>query len=248
MLRRIAFPAVVLAAAVTPAEAPHAAGETAPEPASVRLVDCSPDEGAAAFYGRMKSVEQGDRMSMRFTLYERHLDHFEPLRTPALLRWHRAKPGVGAFGYRQALRGLVAGRTYRVQVSFRWHSADGELVERAQRRSAACRQFQQLPNLTSTLVGAEQTKVPGVLRYVMRVSNSGVAEAADVDVRMSVDGAIVDTVTVESLAPGEGEEVAVRGPECMTSVETRADPDGVIVESSEDDNGHALPCAEVPRI
>jgi hypothetical protein len=247
MLRRLALAPVALAAAVVPVASPPAAGEPAAPPAFVRLVECSPDDASAAFYARMRSIEQGDRMSMRFTLFERHQDHFEALKTPALTRWHRAKPGVGAFGYRQAVRGLVPGRTYRLQVGFRWHSADGKLIERAQRRSAACRQFEQLPNLTSTIVGAEQTTVPGVLRYLMRVSNSGVAPAAELDLRMSVDGAIVDTVTVESLAPGERREVAVRGPDCTSSVETLADPDGVIVESSEDDNGHVLPCAEVPR-
>jgi hypothetical protein len=218
-----------------------------PQPASVKLVDCSPDDGSAAFYARMRSVEQGDRMSMRFTLFERHLDHFEALDTPALSRWHRAKPGVAAFGYRQAVRGLQPGRTYRLQVGFRWHSADGELVERTQRRSGACRQFEELPNLTSTLVGAEQTKVPGVLRYLMRVSNTGVAPATNVDLRLSVDGAIVDTATVESLAPGERRDVAVRGPECTSLLEALADPDGVIVEASEQDNGHTVACAELPR-
>jgi hypothetical protein len=30
-------------------------------------------------------------------------------------------------------------------------------------------------------------------------------------------------------------------------VEVRADPDGAIAESSEDDNVHAISCAELPR-
>jgi hypothetical protein len=235
----LATPLVILASA--------AGALPAPQPASVKLVECSPDAGAAAFYARMRSVEQGDRMSMRFTLYERHLDHFEALRTPALSRWHRAKPGVGAFGYRQEVRGLVPGRTYRLHAAFRWHSADGKLLERTQRRSPPCRQFDSRPNLTSTLVGAEQTKVPGVVRYLLRVSNSGVASAEDVDLRLSVDGAIVDTVTVELLEPGEPREVAVRGPECTSSVEAMVDPEGVIEESSDSDNGHLVACAELPR-
>jgi CARDB len=245
MARRPALPLLALAAVVAAAPVPAAARLPAVLPASVRLVDCSPEDSSAAFYGRMRPVEGSARMWMRFTLLEKHLDRYEPLEAPGLSRWHRSKPGVGAFGYRQTVRGLQPGGLYRGRVSFRWYSAAGELIERTRRTSAACRQFDAVPNLTSTIVGAEPTKVPGVLRYVLLVSNLGVAPAAAVDVRFSVDGSVVDTVTVASLAVGERREVALRGPQCVSSVASLADPDGVIVESAEDDNGDTVACADL---
>jgi hypothetical protein len=237
MVRWLAIPIVLAVAAPAAADAVL--------PASVKLVDCSLEDSSAAFYGRMRQVDGSERMSMRFTLLEKRLDRYEALKAPGLSRWHRSNPGVGAFGYRQAVRGLQPGGVYRALVSFRWYSADGELIERARRTSAPCRQFEALPNLTTSLVGAEPTKVSGVLRYVLRVANLGVAPAAGIDVRLSVDGAVVDTVTVASLAPGEEREVRVRGPHCTTTVASLADPQGVIVESSESDNGDSVPCAEL---
>ena len=76
----------------------------------------------------------------------------------------------------------------------------------------------------------------------MRIANTGVAPAVDFDARLSVDGGVVDTVTIASLDAGASRDVAVLGPECTTSVSSIADPDGVIVESSEDDNAHTVNC------
>jgi CARDB len=228
----LAVPLMILAAAL-PAPAP---------PATVKLADCSVAESSAAFYGRMRPVAGADRMSMRFTLLERHAEGYEALRAPGLSRWHRSKPGVSAFGYRQTVRGLQPGGVYRARVSFRWHSASGELVERTRRTSRACRQFDEVPNLTSAVAASEPTKTPGVVRYLMRIANTGVAPAEDVAARLSVDGGVVDTVTIASLAPEESRELAVVGPACTASVSSMADPDGVIVESSEDDNAHTIDC------
>jgi hypothetical protein len=233
MVRWLGIPFLLLAA--LPASA-HAL------PASVKLADCSVEESSAAFYGRMRPVAESERMWMRFTVQERHDGVYEPLHARGLSRWHRSKPGVSAFGYRQTVRGLQPGGAYRAVVSFRWYSASGELVERTRRTSRVCRQYDEVPNLTSAVSGAEATKIPGVVRYLMRVANTGVAPAVDVEARLSVDGGVVDTVTIPSLDSGESREVAVLGPACTTSVSSVADPDGVIVESSEDDNDHKLDC------
>jgi hypothetical protein len=233
-----AVPLMMLAAAL-PA-APAAALQAAP--ATVRLADCSVEESSAAFYGRMRPVPGTERMSMRFTLLERHADGYEALHAPGLSRWHRSKPGVAAFGYRQTVRGLQPGGVYRARVSFRWYSADGDLLERTRRTSRACRQYEEVPNLISAVVGAEPGEVPGVVRYLMRISNTGAAPAENVAARLSVDGGAVDTVTIASLEPGASRDVAVVGPACTSSVSSMADPDGVIVESSEDDNAHTVDC------
>jgi len=214
-------------------------------PASVRLADCSFPDSSAEFYGRMRQIEGSDRMSMRFTVLERRLDGYEALRVPGLSRWHRSKPGVAAFGYRQTVRGLQPGGIYRGQVSFRWYSAEGEVLARTRRTTGACRQFDAVPNLTTELLGAESTKVSGVMRYVLEVGNSGVAPAAGVDVRLAVDGSVVDTITLAWLAPGDRRELTIRGPECTSTAASLADPEGVIVESAEADNGDTVPCAEL---
>lgn len=250
MVRRLATAAAfLLAALVAVAAAPAAGGVVTPAaaPAAVKLVDCSRDAHSAGFHGRMKRIEASERMWMRFNLLEKRASGFEALAAPGLGRWHKSKPGVGTFGYRQTVRGLQPGASYRMQVDYRWYSADKRLIARAQRRSAACRQFERLPNLTASVVGARTTKVEGVLRYGVRVQNSGVAPARGVAVRMAVDGGVLDTVTVASLGPGESRLLGFRGPPCTTTVSAAADPDGVLVESSEDDNVQELSCADLPQ-
>ena len=236
----LAVPLMILAAAL-PA-APASAQAAGPAPASVKVADCSVEDSSAAFYARMRTVPEADRMWLRFTVEEKHGGAYEPLRARGLSGWHKSKPGVAAFGYRQTIRGLQPGGVYRAKVSFRWYSTTGELLERDRRTSRACRQFDEVPNLTSTVVGSGPTKVPGVVRYLMRIANTGAAPAVYVDARLSVDGGVVDTVTISSLEPGDSREVAVLGPECASSVSSVADPDGVIVESSEDDNAHTMNC------
>jgi CARDB len=238
MARRLAIPLALLAAVLaTPSTAAAVA-----LPATAKLVDCSVEESSAAFYGRVRPVPGTARMWMRFTVEEKRAGSYEPLRARGLSRWHRSKPGVSAFGYRQTVRGLQPGGVYRAIVSFRWYSATGELVERTRRTSRACRQFDEVPNLTSAVAGVAPTQVAGVVRYLLRVANTGVAPAVDVGLRLSVDGGVVDTVTIASLEPGASREVAVLGPACTSSVSSLADPDGVIVESSEDDNAHTVDC------
>jgi CARDB len=236
----LAVPLMILAAAL-PA-APATAKVAGAAPATVKVADCSVEDSSAAFYARMRTVPDADRMSLRFTIEEKHGGAYEPLRARGLSSWRKSRPGVAAFGYRQTIRGLQPGGVYRAKVSFRWYSATGELLERARRTSRACRQFDEMPNLTSTVIGSVPTKVPGVVRYLMRVANTGDAPAVDFDARLSVDGGVVDTVTIAWLEPGDSREVAVPGPECRSSISSVADPDGLIVESFEDDNAHTVNC------
>ena len=126
----------------------------------------------------MKKIDASARMWMRFTLLEKRLGGFQAVAAPGLERWRKSKPGVGAFGYRQTVRGLQQGASYRMQVNYRWYDASGELIAKAHRRSPPCRQFVALPNLTAELVGTETTKVPGVVRYDVRVANTGIAAAS----------------------------------------------------------------------
>jgi hypothetical protein len=216
--------------------------------AYVRLEACSAGDRSAAFYGRMQQVSGGERMRMRFTLLERGGDgRFTRVRAPGLDRWRSSRPGVSAFGYRQRVRGLTEGATYRVRVGFRWYGADGELLRRERRQSAVCRMPGALPNLRARVMSARSTEFPDVIRYGVRVVNAGRAPAENVGVRLAVDGAQLDLKTVPSLAPGEARVLGFRGPVCEQGVRAVVDPAGSIPESSEQDNAHALACPQPSR-
>ena len=234
----------LLTAALAAAAFSAAATAAAPLPAGVKLVSCSIDEHQAAFYARMQELPGASRMAMRFTLLERTgSGAVTRVKIPGLRRWHWSKPGVRRFGYRQGFRNLPENASHRVRVDFRWYAADGSEVARARRRSARCRQFVALPNLVARITGVDAGQVAGVVRYEALVTNTGRAAATDVPVRLTVDGNVVDTVTVASLAPGEQRTVAIRGPRCHRLVSLEADPDQAIAESSDADNAHELTCA-----
>jgi hypothetical protein len=233
----------LITAALATAALPAAAG-AAPVPASVKLAECSIENHSAAFYARMQQLPGASRMAMRFTLLEETgADTVKRVKVPGLRRWRFSKPGVKAFAYRQGFRNLPENASHLVRVDFRWYDATGNEVERARRRSPRCRQFIELPNLVARITAILPTQVPGVVRYEATVRNSGKAAATGVPVRLTVDGKVVDTVTLASLAPGEVRSVAIRGPQCHRLVRLEADPEKVIAESSDEDNIFELNCA-----
>ena len=242
MLRRLLI-APVLAAALVGGASTAAAGDPT---ASVKLKSCSLEDASAQFVARMHQVAGSEEMWLRFRLLEKGDTGFHTLKAPGLGRWRKSKPGVGTFAYRQVVRGLEAGSLYRAEVDFRWYDSSGDVVQTAKRRSPACRQFDVLPDLTATPVSARSLRQQGVVRYRVLVTNEGIATATGVPVRLTVDGSVVDTVTVPALMPAERRVIAIQGPACTRSVKAEADPDGVIVESSEADNAHEVACANLP--
>ena len=241
--------ALIITAALAAAALAAAASAAPPPPASVKLVRCSVADHEAAFYGRMQQVPAAGRMAMRFTLVEETGgDSAAPVKGPGLRRWHRSKPGVEVFGYRQGFRNLPENASHRVRVDYRWYASDGSEVARTGRRSARCHQFVALPNLQTTLSGVRPTKVAGVVRYEGVVTNTGRAAATAVPVSVTVDGSVVDTVTIASLEPDERRSLAVRGPECRHLVRLEADPEKSIAESSDADNASELTCAALRKI
>jgi hypothetical protein len=242
MLRRLLIAPVLAAALVGGAPTASADDVTA----SVKVKACSIADASALFVARVHQVAGSDHMWLRFRLLEKGTGGFHSLKAPGLGRWRKSKPGVGTFAYRQAVRGLESGSLYRAEVDFRWYDASGTVIQTARRRSPACRQYDVLPNLTATPVGMKATRQQGVVRYRVLVTNEGIATATGVPVRLTVDAKVVDTVTVAALAPAERRVLTIQGPACTTSVKAEADPDGVIVESSEADNAHEVPCANLP--
>jgi CARDB len=240
-MRRWAIILLTLLAAA-PAGAAVVPGPARPK-ATVKLRSCSLEERSAVFVARMRRVRGTERMAMKFTLLERSAGgRYRKVDAPKLGRWRRSRFGVGSFRYRQRVEGLAEGAAYRLRVRYRWYGEDGELLRSARRTSRTCRQFVALPNLKVQLLGVQRTRVPGVWRYEVRVRNAGHAPAADVPVQLSVDGAVVDTLDVPRLLPGEVRTLRFRGPACEREYEAVADPDDAIQESNETDNGQSGPC------
>jgi hypothetical protein len=238
MRRPLLVPAIC-AAALGLSAAPGAAQSM---PASVRVVQCSFAQHQATFRGRMHEVEGSTRMGMRFTLLERTgAGGFAPLKAPGLGRWRRAKPGVVSFAFRQVVKALPDNAVYRMRVDFRWWAGDGSVLQQLQRNSRSCRQFAALPNLRVELLGSRPTRVPGVFRYSLRVTNAGRAMVT-APVQLSVGGDVIDTANLADLLPGETRQIAFRGPGCSGSVTAEADPEKTIVESSESDNEDQIAC------
>lgn len=235
----IATALVLAALAATPA----AAGT---KPAGVSVVRCVPADHSTTFYAHMLRVRHTRVMSIRLTLLQRTGSGFVPIKLPALARWRTSQPRRHGFAVRQEVRNLIDGAAYRARVDFRWRNRKGKIVAGARRTSHSCKIVGlPLPNLSARPLWAHSTKVKGVLRYGVRVVNTGRAGAQDVPVRLTVDGSEVNTRTVPSLAPGEAQVLTFRGPACDRSVRAMADPAGLIPESSETDNAHQVSCADL---
>ena len=245
MLKRLALPLVAgLVACVSPA--PALAGRQGGT-ATVKVTRCSRALGEAVFRGKMREVAGGDRMWMRFSLLERTGPNgFQPLQAPGLGKWRKSRHRVGAFAYKQAVRNLSQGGVYRVRVDYRWYSADGDIIAHARRKSSTCPHMWALPNLRVHFAGVRETSDPDADRYWLRVTNTGRGPAKNAVVRLSVDGNVAATTTT-SLAAGGSQLIRLRGPTCQTWVEAAVDPDGLIAETSEQDNTRELACADLTR-
>jgi hypothetical protein len=243
-MRRRLLTALLLAAVPVAASAHAQSG--VPGPARVKVADCSIDDASALFVAHMRRTRSTARMWLRFKLLEKSDLGFHPLKAPGLGRWRKSKPGVRAFAYKQAVRGLEAGSLYKAQVDFRWYDGAGRLVGTALRRSAPCRQFDLLPNLTAKPFAVRSLKPGELYRYRIVLTNEGVTAATGVPVRLTVNDTVVDTVVVASLPPAARKVVVIDGPACVSSVKVEVDPDGLIVESAEADNARELTCADLP--
>ena len=73
--------------------------------------------------------------------------------------------------------------------------------------------------------------------------NRGDALAQNIGVLLRVDGEVVDeSEVIDSLQPGEERTVEFNGPVCQEKMRVIVDPKGLIAESREQDNVHALSC------
>lgn len=228
-----------LAAPIAPSPATHS---------SAQLVECKRGKQAtvrrAIFRGEMTQVAGATRMTMRFSLHRRvGSEQWRGVAVPGIDQPHEARPGVTRFAYRQRVLNLDKGMSYRAAIDFRWYAADGAEVRREIVRSPVCRQPGKLPNpkIRDTIKVADGP-TPETRRYVVRIGNTGRVTVANVMLRLSVDGAEVDTRRIGRLAAGQRRSVGFVGPVCRTAVEARLDPDDLIPEIFERDNLMRDPC------
>jgi hypothetical protein len=241
--------ALLVAAAALPAAASAGPRKVAGKwTSAVKVTRCSRVLDEAVFHAKMRRVEDSARMAMRFTLLERTgTEGFMPVPAPKLGRWHRSRPHVAGFGYRQIVRNLAKGSVYSMRVDYRWYDDDGEVVKRARKRSPSCPNPTALPNLRVRIVGVKKTSDEDSDRYFVKVMNLGPALAENVPVSLSVDGGTGGSATVPLIYAKSSRVVGIRAPECEGYLEAEADPDELIAETSELDNTHQLACQDLKK-
>lgn len=240
-MRNRAVCAAVLALALA---APAAAGAQAP--ASVHLKRCTtgsePSQRSATYKAWMDAVPGSARMSLRFKLIAHYPGHRpQTLENPKLSAWHKSHEGVTRYGYKQTVKELGPGGSYSALVSFRWHDADGHVIRRAKRVSAACTQTGELPNLVVSAVQISPGTAAGNSVYSVTFANPGRGTARGFSVGLIVDGALADSRTIATLGPHESATIALNGPSCYR-LRAVVDREQAVPETNEGDNSLKSSC------
>jgi hypothetical protein len=219
--------------------------DTPPAPVLVaKMVACdvASSDRAATYYARMDTIPSASKLQIRFQLLER-LGRVEPWRkldVPALRPWHTSQAGVKRFGWKQTVDALRVGGAYKARVQYRWLSATGTVLATATRESPACRG--PMPNIAVGELSVNPGPTDNTRTYRVGISNTAKVDVTQVNVSLSVDKAILDTVTVAQLAVGETKTVSFTGPVCRHAVRVTADPGNLIGETLENDNSQLFSC------
>ena len=241
---RIAAIVTVLAALPAASLAAPRVGGFAGLPTVAKLVACdvTSADRAATFYGRMQAIPGTSKMQVRFQLMERlGRDPWSKLDVPALRQWHSSQAGVKRFGWKQTVDALRAGGAYKARVQYRWLAATGTVLDTAMHDTPVCRG--PLPNLAVSDLTVKPGPTADTRNYRVTVQNTGKLDADQVDVSLSVDKAVLDTVTLAHLAAGETRALTFTGPVCRDAVRVTADPSNSIGESVENDNSQLFSCS-----
>src|SRR4051794_10354648 len=210
--------------------------------ARVAACDVTSDNRTATFYARMDTLAAASKMQIRLQLFERlgRDDSWSKLDVPALRQWHSSQPGVKRFGWKQTVDALRLGGAYKAHVQYRWVSPAGVVLDTASRDTPVCRG--PLPNLVIGDLTGKPGPTADTRIYRVDVSNRGKIDADDVEVSLSVDKAILDTVTVSHLGVGESRTITFNGPVCRRAARVTIDPTNSIGESIEGDNSELFTC------
>jgi hypothetical protein len=230
------FPAVSLAARL-----PDTPGTGAPV-AKLLSCDLVSSDRNATFLGRMDTIPGVSKMAIRVQLFEKlgRADSWGKLDVPALRQWHTSQTGVQRFAWKQTVDNLRVGGAYRARVVYRWLSPAGAVVASGQRDTPACKG--PLPNIAVGDLTVNPGPTADTRSYRVGIKNTGKVPASGLDVQLSVDKAMLDTVTIDQLAPGEQGFATFTGPVCRHGIRVTADPGNSIGESFENDNSELFAC------
>src|SRR4051794_7049232 len=242
---RIATALAALALFPAAGWAAHRAGAPVTPPglvARVAACDVTSDNRTATFYGRMDTIPAASKMQIRLQLFERlgRDETWNRLDVPALRQWHSSQAGVKRFGWKQTVDALRLGGAYKARVQYRWVSPAGTVLDTESRDTPVCRG--PLPNLVIGDLSGKAGPSADTQIYRVDVSNRGKVDADDVEVQLSVDKAILDTVSISHLAVGESRTVSFTGPVCRRAARVTIDPTNSIGESIEGDNSELFTC------
>jgi hypothetical protein len=208
---------------------------------SVKVAECktgkTEEMRLATFEGRMRGGKNVVRMAMRFQLLERTPGAVSPQQVdaPQLTPWRKSRLGVRDFSYAQTIKGLSSGVTYSAKVLFRYYNLKGKVIRREERESGTCVQDGDLPNLVVGAVRFAPGSTEKTAVYTVSVGNTGQGEAKAVPVSLLADGNLIDTHTVDELAPGQFKQVKFTGPHC-SRLRVVVDRSLVVPETVEEDN------------
>src|SRR5205085_7909738 len=111
--------------------------------------------------------------------------------------------------------GVPVPGSYRFKVSFRWIGSSGRVIGQAQRTTLSCRQPDLRPNLYVRLLSSQT--VSGGDQYTVQVGNSGLTDAANVELLFSAAGAQPVMKTIARLPAHQTVQRTFVGPACTTS-------------------------------
>jgi hypothetical protein len=236
--------ALLAAAGSAAAQPPAPPPQVPPLAAAVETCNASalPAQRVVSFVGSMPALAGAAVMQMRFDLERRMRGEprWRSLRgVPGFGTWERSEPGRAGFVFHKRVDSLPVPASYRVVVGFRWQDADGRLVRRTERQTAACAQPDMRPNLVpGALTGVFDVR-PGLAVYTLVVRNVGRSAAPPFGVRVGGGSA-----EVAGLAPQQERTVLVIAPICLagTTTLTAVDVDGRVDEASEGENAAARRC------
>jgi hypothetical protein len=241
---RIVAITAALAALLGGTVAARAPDATAGGPGTVaKLVSCDvTTDRAAAFYGRMDTIPGASKLALRFVLLERlgSDDTWNKLDLPDLRQWNTSQAGVQRYGWKQTVDNLHIGGAYKARIQYRWLSAAGAVLDSETRDTPVCKG--PLPNIAVGQLTSKAGPTADTRIYRVEVENTGKSAADQVDVSLSVDRAVLDTVTLDQLAAGDVRIVSFNGPACRREVRATADPANSIGERFEDDNSQVFGC------
>jgi F0F1-type ATP synthase membrane subunit c/vacuolar-type H+-ATPase subunit K len=249
MRRMVLAAAIVAAATMAPAGAQGASGD-----AFLRGFAChrslDPSKRSVTVTAVMGTIAGTQRLQMRFALVERTAHGQVLIHGGDLGQW--ISPTSSTLGQHASdkwvvnhpVTGVPVPGSYHFKVWFRWIGGGGQVIGRAQRATATCRQPDLRPNLYVKLFSS--SKVSGGERYTVQVGNNGLTGATGVEVAFSAGGSQPAVMkTIARLPSHQSVQRSFVGPSCTSSsapATITVDPNDLIDEVSRADNSITVPC------